>query len=60
MLEMPVMRTVTKRLVLRKTAPAYGKNRPSLQAVLIPISVDDLEIAFNFNRPIIIDRKFCL
>ena len=59
MLKVFPVRTVTKGLVSRAAAAAKRNDRSALKAVYISIFVDNLKIAFYFNRPVAIDDKFC-
>lgn len=59
MFEISFVRTITKRFVGRLTTTAERNNRSSLQTIRIGLSVDNLKVAFDFDRAVVVDYDFC-
>jgi hypothetical protein len=59
MFEMAFVRPVAKWFICRHTATTNGHYGAALQAVLISLHINYFEVAFNFNRAVIIYCKFC-
>ena len=58
MLEVSLVRTITKRLVGRQAAAADRNNSAALQAVLVALCVYNFKIAVNFNGAVAVYSKF--
>src|SRR5262249_35725252 len=57
MLKMPLMRPITKRLVLRPPTPANAHYLPAPEPIGLPILVYDLKIPFYLDRSVVVDSN---
>ena len=55
MLEMAIVSAIAKWFIFRKATATDGQNLPTLQAIYITISINDLEIALYFHRTVVVD-----
>jgi hypothetical protein len=55
---MNLMRAIAKRFVGGVAAPAKTYGRPSGKAKGLPLGVDNLEITFEADGPVVLDRDF--
>lgn len=56
-LKVSAVRSIAERFVLGKSTTAYRNDRSALQAILVAIPVNNFEIAFNFYRSVVVNRK---
>ena len=60
MLKMALVGSITKGFVGRSAAATQGNDCSTLQAIGIAIHVNNLKIAIQFNRTVVVDRNSCL
>ena len=59
MLKMTFVGTIAEGFVLGKSAAADGNDLTSAKVVFVTIAIYDLEVAFYFQRAVVIDCNFC-